>query len=197
MNETLNDSETTTASETSTRRRDISLVRWLAEWVALIALAFVLALGIKTFLVQPFVIPTGSMEPTIQVNDRVLANRFVYRFGPPERGDIVVFESWHRGQPDLIKRVIAVGGETISMLPDGRFAIDGEPIEEAYLEPRNRRTLPGRLLPYKVPQGAVFVMGDNRNNSGDSRFNGPVPASRILGKAFVIYWPPTRIGSLR
>lgn len=170
--------------------------RWVIEWIVLAGMAFVLALGIKTFVVQPFVIPSGSMEPTIEIGDRVLANRFIYRFNEPGRGDIVVFEPWQAGQADLIKRVIAVGGETIAMGGDGRFTINGNPIDEPYLTPANRRTQPGRFLPMRVPAGSVFVMGDNRNNSGDSRFNGSVPVSRILGKAFVIYWPPARMGGL-
>lgn len=170
--------------------------RWMLEWVVLIAVAFVLALGIKTFIVQPFVIPSGSMEPTIQIGDRVLVNRFIYRFTSPARGDIIVFEPWRRGQPDLIKRIVAVGGDTIAMGRDGRFTINGKPIDEPFIAPQNRRTQPGGLLPYKVPSGMVFVMGDNRNNSGDSRFNGPVAVSGIVGKAFVRYWPIGRIGGL-
>jgi signal peptidase I len=171
-------------------------VRWVLDWVVLIAIAFVLALGIKTFIVQPFVIPSGSMEPTIQIGDRVLVNRFVYRFTQPSRGDIVVFEPWTAGQPDLIKRIVAVGGDTIAMAGDGRFTVNGRRIDEPYLTESNRRTQPGRLLPYKVPRGTVFVMGDNRNNSGDSRFNGPVAVSAIVGKAFVTYWPLARMGGL-
>lgn len=173
-----------------------SFSRWLLEWALLILLAFIIAGAVKTFVVQPFVVPSGSMEPTIQIGDRVFANKFIYRFTSPKRGDIIVFEPWRAGQEDLIKRVIAVGGQTIAMRADGRFTIDGKPFDEPYLTPGNRITTPGRLLPYRVPRGYVFVMGDNRNNSGDSRFNGPVPMSRILGEAFVTYWPPTRIGTL-
>ncbi len=173
-----------------------ALSRQLAEWAILIGLAVVVAFVIKTFIVQPFVIPSGSMQPTIEIGDRVLANRFIYRFRPVARGDIIVFEPWTAGQPDLIKRVIAVGGQTIAMRSDGRFTVDGKLLAEPYVTRENLITKAGDLLPYKVPRGTVFVMGDNRNNSGDSRFNGPVPVWRILGEAFVIYWPLNRIRGL-
>ena len=182
-------------SQTKTTAPDAArpfTLRWVMEWVILAAIAFVLALGIKTFVVQPFVIPSGSMEPAIQIGDRVLVNRFIYRFAQPRRGDIIVFEPWEDGQPDLIKRVIAVGGETIAMDADGRFTVDGKPIDERYVTPANRITQSGRYLPMKVPAGSVFVMGDNRNNSVDSRVAGSLPKSNVVGKAWFIYWPPTQ-----
>ncbi len=174
-------------------REEGSLWRWLAETAITVLLAFIIANIIRLFIVQPFLIPSGSMEPTIMPGDRVFANRFIYRFHPPERGDIIVFKAWQPDQPDLIKRVVALPGETISMLPDGRFAVDGRALSEPYLTPEARHTRPGGILPYRMPSENVWVMGDNRNNSGDSRFNGPVPYSRVLGKAFAIYWPPQHI----
>lgn len=170
--------------------------RWLIETIVLVALAFVLAMGIKTFVVGTFMIPTGSMVPTIQVGDRVLANRFIYRFQSPKRGDIVVFRAWQPGGSDLIKRIVALPGETIDMDAEGRFTIDGKPLSEPYVAPDGRRTIRGDYLPFTVPEGQVFVMGDNRNNSSDSRFNGGVRISDILGKAFATYWPPQRIHGL-
>ncbi len=174
-------------------QRQKTFVRWLGETALTVLLAFIIANVIRIFIAAPFVIPTGSMEPTIMPGDRVFANRFIYRFHPPRRGDIVVFQAWQPGQPDLIKRVIALPGETIGMAADGRFTIDGKQLDESYLTPEARHTRPGGLLPFTVPAKNVWVMGDNRNNSGDSRFNGPVPYSKILGEAFAIYWPPQRI----
>ena len=108
---------------------ETSFGRWLIETVLLVALAFALAQGIKTFVVQPFVIPTGSMIPTIEIGDRVLAEKLTYRFsGEPQRGDIVVFDDPDASRPQLIKRVIAVEGETIDVL-DGAVYVDGERIE--------------------------------------------------------------------
>jgi signal peptidase I len=174
---------------------NLSFGRWLLELVVLVGLAFILATGIKTFVVQPFVIPSGSMESTIQISDRVLVNKFIYRFHPPRRGDIVVFEPWTAGEPDLIKRIIGVGGETVDYV-GGQITIDGVPIVEPYVSAANRRLADVGNLPFKVPEGDIFVMGDNRNNSGDSRFRGPVPLKRVLGQAFVIYWPISRIRAL-
>jgi len=167
-----------------------STVSWLIETVLLVAAAFILAMGIRTFLIDTRVIPSGSMEPTIHVGDRVLVDRLGYRFKPIHRGDIVVFHNWTPGQPDLIKRVIGLGGESVAMDGQGRFTINGKPLNEPYLTAEARRTIPGPLLPMRVPGNAIFVMGDNRNNSGDSRFNGPVLKGSVLGKAFFTYWPP-------
>jgi len=174
----------------------LSFGRWLLELVVLVAFAFVLASGIKAFVVQPFIIPSGSMEDTIQIGDHVLANKFVYRFDDPQPGDIVVFKPWREGGEDLIKRVIAVGGQTIDY-NNGSFTVDGVKLADPYVSAQNRETEPGELLPYRVPAGSIFVMGDNRNNSGDSRFNGPVRVDDVLGRAFFTYWPISRMGPLR
>ncbi|RJQ53168.1 MAG: signal peptidase I [Actinobacteria bacterium] len=183
-------------NEATGERRERSLLRWIAETAVTVALAFLIANVIRLFVIQPFVIPSGSMEPTIVPGDRVFVNRFIFRFREPDRGDIVVFNAWRPGQPDLIKRVVGLPGERIAMDDSGRFTIDGSPIEEPYLTPESRLTKAGPLLPYTIPPRHIWVMGDNRNNSGDSRFNGPVPYSRLVGDAFAIYWPPDRIGGL-
>lgn len=174
---------------------ETSFGRWLIETVLLVALAFALAQGIKTFVVQPFVIPTGSMIPTIEIGDRVLAEKLTYRFsGEPQRGDIVVFDDPDASRPQLIKRVIAVGGETIDVM-DGAVYVDGERLEEPYTHGTN--TEPGSVeLPFTVPEDSVWLMGDNRPNSGDSRFFGPRPLDAVRGKAFWTYWPPGRFGTL-
>jgi signal peptidase I len=162
----------------------------LVEVVLTVAAAFVLALLIQQFLVKPFYVPSVSMEPTILVGDRVLAERLSIRFSPPKRGQVVVFRSPRNEGEDLIKRVVALEGDTVEVR-DGRLYINGEAPEEPYLK---EPAIEGAFRRTMVPKGSFFAMGDNRNNSGDSRLFGPVPYDRILGKAFLIYWPLGRIG---
>jgi signal peptidase I len=188
---------------------------FLKELPVLLLVAFVLALLIKTFLVQAFYIPSASMENTLLVGDRVLVNKLVYRFHPPERGDIIVFEEPHpvdepdrnpfsafvhwlteglgvssNPEKDFIKRVIALPGETIEV-EQGRVFIDGKEIREPYLNPLEDQSSFG---PEKIPPDQLFVMGDNRANSNDSRRGlGLIPYDKVVGRAFVIIWPPSRI----
>ncbi len=188
---------------------------FLRELPVLLLVAFVLALLIKTFLVQAFYIPSASMENTLQVGDRVLVNKLVYRFHPPRRGDVIVFEDPnpipepHRNpvsafvhwlteglgvssnpEKDFIKRVIALPGETIE-IQEGRVFIDGKRVREPYLNPQKDLSSFG---PQKIPQGKLFVMGDNRANSNDSRRGlGLIPIDKVVGRAFVIIWPPSRL----
>ena len=174
------------AREPAPERR-ISGVRNAVEWVVIILGALLVAFLVKTFLIQAFYIPSGSMLPTLEEQDRVLVNKLSYDLHEVHRGDIVVFESPQgEGQiKDLIKRVIALPGETIEAR-DGRVYVDGRPIEEEYLGPG---ITTGPLEPQTVPDGHYFVMGDNRANSKDSRFFGPIPKSLIVGRAFVKVWP--------
>ena len=187
------------------------------ELTILIIVALVVAVLIKTFLVQAFYIPSGSMEDTLQVGDRVMVNKLSYTFGSPQRGDVIVFENpngqrgsesllgaliRHGGEslgvssPDtaLIKRVVAVGGETIEIV-DNQVLIDGEPIDEPYIAPDPRMR---NEAPIVVPEGHVFVMGDNRTRGGssDSRDFGTISEDTIIGRAFVIVWPPGDWGGL-
>ncbi|MHB9003783.1 MAG: signal peptidase I [Coriobacteriia bacterium] len=171
-----------------------SFLRWLLETIVMIALAFVLAQGIKTFLVQPFVIPTGSMEPTILIGDRVLAEKISLRLGEPEVGDVVVFNDPTGRHEQLIKRVIAVAGQEID-IREGSVFIDGARLDEPYLS--GVETEAGsEPMPQTIPDGYVWLMGDNRPNSGDSRFLGAQPVSAIKGRAVATYWPLGRIGKL-
>ncbi len=168
--------------------------RWLLETAVMVALAFLLAQGIKTFVVQPFVIPTGSMEPTIMIDDRVLAEKISYRFTDPKVGDVVVFEDPAGVFPQLIKRVIAVEGQEVD-IKDGRVLIDGEALAEPYIQ--SKKTEPSSMaLPIRIPEGHVWLMGDNRPNSQDSRVFGPQPVTSVKGRAFGIYWPVKHIGGL-
>jgi signal peptidase I len=188
---------------------------FLQELPVLVVLAFVLAILIKSFVIQAFYIPSGSMEPTLMPGDRVLVNKVLYQ---PHRGDIIVFEDPNPGpQPDrgivggflhwlsegvgfarpasedFIKRVIGLPGEAVE-LRRGKLYIDGTPTPEPYLRGRpDLRDFP----PVTVPKDKLFVLGDNRLNSNDSRFGlGFVPVDKVIGRAVVIIWPLTRIGWL-
>ena len=173
-----------------------SPMRQALEWGAVIVGALVAALIIKTFLFQAFFIPSGSMEETLQIGDRVLVNKLSYRFGDIDRGDIIVFHkpdsAGESEVDDFIKRVIGLPGETLRSL-DGVVFIDGRPLEEPYLEPD---TLTNQLNEITIPDGFLFVMGDNRGSSRDSRFFGPIPADSIVGEAFVRLWPLGSFGGL-
>jgi signal peptidase I len=169
-------------------------VRSALEWVGVLAGAVVIAFLIKTFLVQAFYIPSASMEDTLKISDRVLVNKLSYRLHGINRGDIVVFErppeSAGEGARDLIKRVIALEGETIEGR-DGRVWINGRPLNEPYLPPDAPVV---NFAPQKIPDAHVWVMGDNRPNSKDSRVFGPIADSAIVGRAFIRVWP---VSSLR
>jgi signal peptidase I len=196
------------------RRRHRSIWR---ELPVLIVIAFAIALLIKTFLLQAFFIPSGSMIPTLTAGDRVIVEKVSYWFGEADRGDVIVFERsvadpqgvdegiWTQvgdafkelfGFPtdgtDLIKRVIAVEGETVEA-SRGRVRIDGRPIDEPYLPDGTTTETFG---PVVVPEDSVFVMGDNRDGSDDSRVFGPIPTDTIVGRALVIVWPPGDLGGL-
>lgn len=176
---------------------EMSLGRWLIETVLLVGLAFVLAFGIRTWIVEPFMIPTGSMIPTIEIGNRVLAEKITYRFvRPPRYGDIVVFPDPSGQHPHLIKRVIAVGGQTLD-LKEGAVYVDGNRLVEPYVYGKPTTPLvPTVKFPFKVPAGDIFVMGDNRTDSGDSRLFGPIAVKSIDGHAIWTYWPLRYFGKL-
>lgn len=163
-----------------------------------IAGALLVAWLIQTFLVQAFVIPSASMEPTLANRDRVLVNKQSYRSGIPSRGDVIVFnrppDTDLDGVDDLIKRVMATEGETIQAR-DGVVLIDGEEVAEPYL-PAGQAT--EDFGPVEVPDDHVFVMGDNRGPamSFDSRFFGPIDQDLIVGRAFALVWPLSRLATL-
>ena len=180
------------------KNEEQSLGRWLLETAMLVAIAFALAFGIRTFIVEPFVVPTGSMIPTIQIGNRVLAEKITYRFvRPPRYGDIVVFPDPKGEHPHLIKRVIATDGQTVD-LRDGKVYVDGKELVEPYTHGQPSEPLsPEFRYPYKVPAGDLWVMGDNRTNSGDSRFFGPIPVKEVQGHAIWTYWPLSAFGRLQ
>ena len=181
----------------------------------LIVIALVVAVLIKTFLVQAFWIPSGSMEETLQINDRVLVSKLSYRFVDVSRGDVVVFDDPRGVQTDesvpeavwrnllesvglstpkseYIKRVIGLSGETVQVR-GGKIEIDGVPLDEPWVHPFTNMPDFG---PETVGEGQLFVMGDNRNASQDSRVFGPIDEDTVVGRAFVVLWPPSRWGGL-
>ena len=170
-------------------------LRNVVEWVLIAGGALLVAFVIKTFLLQAFYIPSLSMAPTLKVNDRVLVNKLSYDLHDVHRGDLVVFESPpNEGSQtkDLIKRVIGLPGETVESR-DGQILINGQVLEEPYLGPD---VTTGPLEKVTVPAEHLWVMGDNRPNSRDSRFFGAIPESLVIGRAFVRVWPVTAIGLL-
>lgn len=171
-------------------------LRQALEWGAVIIGALIAALIIKTFLFQAFFIPSSSMEQTLQINDRVLVNKIAYQYGDYSRGDVIVFHRPPAAAPsdtdEFIKRIIGLPGETLEAI-DGVIYVDGTPIDEPYIDPGD---LTYNLPSTTVPEGHLFVMGDNRNNSQDSRYFGPISQDLVVGKAFLIVWPVGSIGSL-
>jgi signal peptidase I len=157
------------------------------EYAEAIGVALILALTIRTFIVQAFKIPSGSMIPTLLIGDHLLVNKFIYRFRPPSRGEIVVFKFPQDRKTDFIKRVVAVEGNTVEVT-NRTLYIDGRPVQEPFAFWEDPRSLETHFGPVTVPAGKVFVMGDNRDNSYDSRFWGPVDRTDIVGEAMVIYW---------
>ena len=175
------------------------------EWVGIVLGALAVALVVKTFLFQAFFIPSLSMYSTLDKGDRVLVNKLSYRLHDVNRGDIVVFErppsETATDIPDLIKRVVGLSGEQI-VIEGGRVLVDGEPLEESYLPEGVTTTADNatnqcpREDPCLVPEGELWVMGDNRNDSKDSRYFGPIEEDTIVGRAFVVVWPLNRFGLL-
>ncbi len=171
----------------------------ILEFIVILAISFALVfLVIRPFVVEAFYIPSESMVHTLEVGDRVLTNKFIYRFTEPDRGDILVFKSVEGGdlknREDLIKRVVGVPGDTIEV-QKGKLFVNGEPQNEPYV---NDATVgfQGPYGPKKVPKGHVFMMGDNRGNSSDSRVFGAVPKENIQGGAFLRFWPLNRFGPI-
>ena len=188
----LDDVAPTAPERSSLSRR---AARSTIEWVVIIAAALLVAFVVKTFLIQAFYIPSASMDPTLRIKDRVLVNKMSYRLHDINRGDIVVFERPECDQSDpaikdLIKRVIATGGERVEAR-EGAILVDGRKLNEPYL-PDGVTT--ADFGPVEVPADHIWVMGDNRSNSKDSRFlcnSGPTPIEEedVVGRAFVRVWP--------
>ncbi|HEX4834756.1 MAG TPA: signal peptidase I [bacterium] len=164
--------------------------RSIVETLDACIFAAVLSLVIITFVIQAFYIPSGSMEPTLMINDRILVAKFLYRFEPVARGDVIVFRYPLNTQRDFVKRVVGQPEDRVQLKEGVVYVNENRISETGYtIKPDF-----GNYGPVTVPSGQYFVLGDNRNNSEDSRFFGYVPRANIIGRAVFIYWPPQRIG---
>ncbi len=198
---------TPTSSETP-RKKSGSVGRWLIEWAIILVLVVGFTFVLRTFVIQTFSIPSGSMLPTLHVGDRIIVNKLSYDFHDVHRGDIVVFKRpplESQNYSDLVKRVVGLPGETISSV-NGKIYINGKLLSAPWLPPgpqdftgplasdaHPQFNMPG---PVKIPAGEYYVMGDNRTDSEDSRFFGPIPKSLIVGRAVAVVWPVSRIKGL-
>ncbi len=172
--------------------------RWMVEWGVVLVVALLLAVGVRTWVAQMFYIPSGSMLPTLQIGERIVVDKISFHVDGIHRGEIVVFRRPPLEQADyadLVKRVIGLPGETIGTV-DGRVTVDGRPLDEPWLPRPIPETVPSPVdapfnlsRPYKVPAGEYFVMGDNRTDSEDSRWFGPIPGSLIVGTMAFKAWP--------
>ena len=170
-----------------------SLGEEVKDWLVSIVVAVVLAFLIRQFVVELYIVDGPSMRPTLQSQQRLVVNKFIYRFRAPEKGEILVFQYPRDPSRDFIKRVIAVPGDTVE-IKDGRVLVNDQVLSEDYILEKTRGDYPKST----VPEGTVFVMGDNRNNSEDSRFAdvGFVPDALIKGKAVLVFWPLSELKSL-
>ena len=186
----------------STKKKSV-----IREWTESIIVAFVLAMIIRSFVIQAFKIPTGSMRPTLLEGDLILVNKFIYgakipftnlrlpKFRPPQRTDVVVFIYPENPKKDFIKRLVALEGETVE-IKNGTIYIMDKPLLDTVFNQRyyyNRGPFAQEGQKIVVPKDRFFVLGDNSASSQDSRYWGFVPRENILGEAILIYWPPNRI----
>lgn len=175
------------------------IVRSLLSIIVMIAFVLGLSWALRTFVFTAYEIPSGSMEETIMTGDMVFAEKVSYYFRDPAPGDIVTFTDPEIPGRTLIKRCIATEGQTIDITGDGVLYIDGVAQSESYTH--GKQTLPlsnsSITFPYTVPQGCIWVMGDNRTNSQDSRYFGAIPISSVTGRGAVVYWPISDIGLLQ
>jgi signal peptidase I len=184
-------------------------VRVVLDWLLTVAGAILIVFALKAWVVNPYRIPSSSMEPTLHCaqpalgcessfSDRVLANRFVYRFRDPKRGEIIVFKTPPEAKircgagGTFVKRLIGLPGDVVSER-DGFVYINGRRLEEPYIKPTRRDHDPPRTWPRVAPHH-YFFMGDNRGQSCDSRVWGSVPRGNLIGEVFFVYWPPNRLG---
>ncbi len=212
----LTDTDAATGDDPQEESTSDSGGSFLYELPGLLLAALIVAVVIKTFVIQPFYIPSGSMIPTLEVDDRVMVSKVNDVFGEIERGEILVFENPYRvaeeesipeavvrsvlealgirtsPYDDLVKRVVALGGEEIE-IRDNQVLVDGFAVDEPYLQPG--ASMP-EFGPQVVPEGHLFMMGDNRNSSSDGRVFGPIPVEDVIGEAVIRIWPLDRVGGI-
>jgi signal peptidase I len=182
-------------------RKHPSILRTLIEFALALAIALALTWLINTFLVQPFEVPTGSMETTIMTGDKLLADKVSLNWEPVQNGNIIVFADKIMPGRILVKRVIATGGQVVD-IKNGMVYVDGSPLYEPYVNGVETQPLEQHYnnmpisYPYTVPEGHLWVMGDNRDNSADSRYFGTIDGSTVYGRALMVIWPLEDIGPL-
>ena len=182
-------------------KQSTSWVRSILSLVIMVAVVVLITIGLRLFVFVPYEIPSGSMEETIMPGDMVFSEKISYHMRTPERGDIVTFADPEVAGRTLIKRVIATEGQTVDLI-DGYVYVDGVRLDEPYTGGKESfplsRTSPNAdvTFPYTVPEGCVWVMGDNRIASQDSRYFGAIKISTITGRAAVVYWPIKHFGAL-
>ena len=166
------------------------VAREILGYIIAIVSAVIVAILIRLFIFEPFIVPTPSMEPTLLVGDKVIINKLAYKLGEVKNGDIIAFHSTTEGEKELVKRAIAVEGDRIVLTSEGEIYVNDEKVIEDYIQP-------GQDLSYLnqefiVGPDEIFVMGDNRNNSFDSRYFGMIPEENVFGEFLIVYWPPSR-----
>ncbi|OEG00378.1 signal peptidase I [Vulcanibacillus modesticaldus] len=163
------------------------MLRNIYEWLKSLVIAALLAYIIHTFLFAIVIVSGPSMEPTLHNGERLILNKIVYKIHPPERGDIIVFHATETD--DYIKRVIGIPGDKIEFKNNQLF-VNGQPVEEPYLGD----VYTGDISPFTVPDETLYVLGDNRNNSSDSRIFGPVAIDKVVGRVKIVIWPLNKLG---
>jgi signal peptidase I len=202
----LQEWDTPDKGDATRKRGKRRLFHEIVEVLLIVVVAVIVTTLLRTFVIDNYEIPTGSMEPTIEIGDRLFAEKVSYHFGSPAHGDIVTFhDPTMRGAGStsarvLIKRCIATGGQTVDLI-NGRVAVDGIVLNEPYVNGRESVPLTPMAeisieYPYVVPEGSIWVMGDNRTDSSDSRYFGPVSQEELIGKALFRIWPLERFGPI-
>lgn len=191
----LDDRNPQSESDEPAGQQEPQLKSKLVDWGITLGVPIVLALFVHAFVLEAFIVPTGSMLNTIQLDDRVWAEKVSYRFASPKPGEVILFNSPTEEGVTLLKRVIATEGQEVDLV-DGKVVVDGTPLDEPYVEGKPSYPLDHHApniepisYPYVVPKGHVWLMGDNRTNSLDSRYYGAIPTSSVIGRAFCTYWP--------
>jgi len=179
--------------DSNDRSKPKGLLYYLRDYILIALVALVFALVIRVFVVQPFLIDKVSMTPNLIQGDYVLINKYIYRFKEPEIGDIVIFKS-PQDNSNLVKRVVAKGGDHIIITEDGHITLNGKEMSEPYA---NYGSPDSVTFDTTVQEGEYFMVGDNRSNSLDSRWFGSVERKKIVGKAFIILLPFSRMGVIR
>ena len=187
----------------SESKQDPGIIREAFSFVAIFVFTLTTIFAVEAYAAEPFVIPSGSMERTLNVGDRVVGEKLSLRLRAPAAGDIVTFADPEDPSQTLIKRVVATGGQTVS-LEGGRVVVDGVALDEPYASGLPSEPIGGHgsnlegpvSYPYTVPEGYLWVMGDNRTNSLDSRYFGAVPESSVTSRAVFRFWPPDEAGAI-